>query len=344
MRQRMLSTTLTLWALAVLLVLLPHVAAQQSAKSEPLAEVDGETITAEEVEQALGAPLARLQEQIYTMKRQKLEALIAERLLAGEAAQRGITIPALLDAEVTGKVGLVTEQEIEAFYQANKGELKGEEATVREQIRAYLQNQKLTTQREAFLASLRSQAKVAVHLKAPPVFRAQVTAEGAPFKGGAKAPVTIVKFEDFHCPFCNRVQATLAELLGRYGEKVKLVHRDFPIDQLHPGARKAHEAARCANDQGKFWAYHDTLYANAPKASPEELKAYAREVGLDLPAFEQCLGSGTYQAAVQKDVEEGARAGVTGTPAFFINGRLLSGAQPLERFVQVIEDELARVR
>jgi protein-disulfide isomerase len=142
-----------------------------------------------------------------------------------------------------------------------------------------------------------------VHLKAPPVFRAEVAMDGAPFKGPATAPVTIVKFEDFHCPFCERVQPTLTEILSRYSDKVKLVHRDFPIDRLHPEASQAHEAARCANDQGKSWAYHDVLYANAPKGSPEQLKAYAQEVGLDLAAFEHCLNSGKYQAAVQQDVE-----------------------------------------
>lgn len=310
--------------------------------SELLAEVDGEVITAEEVEKVIGAQLWKLEEQIYRLKRQKLEALISERLLAKEAAKRGISVQGLLEAEVTAKVGPISEEEIETFYQANKAWLKGEEATVREQIRAHLRNQKLQARRKTFLESLRSQAKVVVYLQAPPVFRAEVAAEGAPFKGAKTAPVVIVKFEDFHCPFCKQVQATLEQLLARYSEQVKLVHRDFPIDQLHPQARKAHEAARCANDQGKFWAYHDQLYANAPKASPEDLKAYAQEVGLDLPAFEQCLNSRKYQAAVQKDVEEGTRVGVTGTPTFFINGRFLSGAQPLESFVRVIEEELAR--
>ena len=165
--------------------------------------------------------------------------------------------------------------------------------------------------------------------------------DGAPFKGTAKAPVTIVKFEDFHCPFCKQVQQTLAQLLSRYSKEVKIVHRDFPIDSLHPQARKGHEAARCANDQGKFWIYHDKLYANAPKADTEDLKAYAKEAGLDLVAFERCLSEGKYQGAVQKDVEEGTRIGVSGTPTFFINGRLFSGAQSLEAFVRVIEEELA---
>jgi protein-disulfide isomerase len=250
----------------------------------------------------------------------------------------------LLDAEVTGKVEPVREPEIETFYQANKAQLKGDEATVREQIRAHIQKQKLATQRGAFVQSLRSQANVVVHLKAPAVFRAEVGVDGAPFKGSATAPVTIVEFTDFHCPYCKRVLPTLGQLESQYGGKVKLVFRDYPIDNLHPTVRKAHEAARCAHDQGKFWAYHDAVFANAPKASPEQLKTYAQEVGLDVPAFEQCLSSGAYQAVVQRDVEEGTRVGVTGTPAFFINGRLVSGAQPLEGFVRVIEDELARAQ
>ena len=238
----------------------------------------------------------------------------------------------------------MTEQEIETLYNAHKTMLQGDEATVREQIRAQLQLQKLAAQRETFLKTLRSQAVVRVHLQTPPVFRATVNVDGAPFKGSATAPVTIVKFEDFHCPYCQRVQATFIELLAKYGDKVKLAHRDFPLDQLHPQARKAHEAARCAHEQGRFWVYHDVVYSNAPKASRENLKAYAQEVGLDVVAFEQCLSSGKYQAAVQKDVEEGTRLGVTGTPAFFINGRPLSGVQPVESFVQLIDDELARVQ
>ncbi len=317
-------------------------AGEKPSMSEPVAEVDGVLISNEEVEKSLGAPLAKLQEEIYQMKRQRVEALINEKLLAKEAAKSGMAVPALLDAEVTGKVGLVMEQEVETFYQANKGQFKGEAATVHEQIRAQLQNRKLTAAREAFLRTLRAQAQVAVHLKAPPVFRTQVRMDGGPAKGPATALVTIVKFEDFHCPFCKRVQPAFTELLSQYDGKLKLVHRDFPLDQLHPQARKAHEAGRCAEEQGKFWAYHDVLYANSPKASLEQLNAYAQEVGLDMTAFRQCMDNGKFQATVQQDVEEGTRAGVTGTPAFFINGRMLSGAQPVEKFVQMIDEELAR--
>ncbi len=329
---------------SLLLALTLPAAAETPAKTEPLAEVNGATITSVEVEQAIGAPLRRLEDQIYNLKRQKVETLIADRLLAQEAAKLGLTVQALLDAEVTAKVEPVSEQEVDAAYQAQKAQLKGDEATVRQQIRTRLQSQKLAARQRAFLESLRAQANIVVHLTAPPVFRAEVSADGALFKGPATAPVTVVEFTDFHCPFCKQVQPTLDQLMAKYEGKVKLVYRDFPIDQLHPQSRRAHEAARCANDQGKFWAYHDLLYANAPWASPEELKGYAKEAGLDLLAFEQCLSSRKYQAAVQKDIDEGNRAGVTGTPAFFINGRLLSGAHPLDSFVPLIEQELARAR
>jgi protein-disulfide isomerase len=312
------------------------------AAGDTLAEVDGVAVTSEEVEKTIAPQLSKLEEQIYNLKRQRVEALINEKLLAKEAAKRGVSIPGLLDAEVTSKVALVTEQEVEKVYQENRAQFKGEESNLREQIRSHLQNQKLTTKREEFLKSLRSQAKVVVNLSPPPVFRVAVPVDGAPFKGPAKAPVTIVEFSDFHCPFCRRVIPTLAQLESQYGEKIKLVFRDFPIEGLHPGAIKAHEAARCANEQGKFWSYHDKLFAAPSGSSPELFKGLAKELALDAVAFDTCLGSGKYQAAIKRDIEEGTRAGVTGTPAFFINGRLISGAQPLEAFARVIDDELAR--
>lgn len=332
-------TVYGLMFVSVLVALL--VIGYQAAVGEPLATIDQEVITSEEIEKSLGAQLSKLEEQIYDLKRQKLEEMISERVLAKEAAKRKISVPELLDAEVTTKVKLVTEQQIDAFYQANKERLKGDEANLRQQIRAYLQNQKLSQRRQEFLQALQSKAKVVVNLKPPPVFRAEVSADGPLSKGPKVAPVTIVKFEDFHCPFCKRAQPTLAELLSRYGKKVKLIHRDFPIDSLHPQARKAHEAARCASDQGKFWDYHDILYDNAPKASLDDLKAYAKQLGLSMAEFESCLTGGKYQAAVQADIDEGQRLGITGTPAFFINGRLLSGAQPLASFASLVDEELA---
>ena len=331
------------WGLILAATLSVSSVRAEAAATNPLAEVNGETITAEDLDRALGSKLAQLEEQIYSLKRQELDGLIAQRLFAQEAAKRGMSVPALLDTEVTAKVGLVTEKEIEDFYQENKAKLPaGEEATVRQQIRTHLQQRKLAAQRALFLESLRSQRKVVVHLQPPPVARVNVAIDGAPLRGAVDGPVTIVEFSDFECPFCKQVHTTLAQVMGRYVGKVRLAYRDFPIDLLHPQARRAAEAGRCAQDQGRFWDYHDVLFTQAPRLAPDDLKRYAQQVGLDAAKFETCLSSDTHKAAVQKDMDAGTKLGITGTPAFFINGRPLQGAQPLEAFARVIDDELAR--
>src|SRR5262245_6018545 len=311
--------------------------------AEPLAEVNGETITAKDLEGALGAKLSKLEEQIYDLKSRELDSLIAQRLFAQEAAKRGISVSALLDAEVTAKVSLVTEKEIEDFYQANKARMRGDDTEVRQKIRAFLQQQKLTARREAFVESLRSQGNVVVHLQPPPASLVEVSIDGAPIRGAADAPVTVVEFSDFECPFCKQTHPTLKQLLERYPGKVRLAYRDFPLDSIHPQARRAAEAARCAQEQGKFWEYHDVLFTQSPQLAPEDLRRYAAQMGLDVTKFDGCLSTGVHKAAVQRDLDEGNRLGITGTPAFFINGRTLSGAQPLEAFTRLIDQELARI-
>ena len=130
--------------------------------------------------------------------------------------------------------------------------------------------------------------------------------------------------------------------MERYAGKVRLAYRDYPLENIHPLARRAAEAAQCARDGGKFWEYHDVLFAQSPKLAPDDLKRYAREVGLEAEKFDACLAGGTHKAAVQKDIDEATRLGINGTPAFFINGRMLTGAQPVEAFARIIDDELAR--
>jgi protein-disulfide isomerase len=334
----------TLLLTVVAISLTNGAASAQAPAQQPLAEVDADTITADEIDKPIAAQIGKLQEQIYNLRRQRLENAIRQKLLEKEAARRGLTVPKLLDLEVTSKVGLVSEDEVETFYQANKARLGPDETTAREQVRNHLQSQKLAAARDAYVGTLRSKAKVTVNLAPPPVLRVQVATDGAPAKGSPKAPVTIVEFSDFLCPFCKRVLPTLDSITQRYGDRVRLVFRDYPIDAIHPGASKAHVAARCANEQGKFWAFHDLLFDKAPRASDADVKGFARQLGMDASAFDACLASGKYEAAIRKDIEDGSRLGVTGTPAFFINGRLVTGAQPLDAFTQVIDDELARAK
>jgi protein-disulfide isomerase len=315
--------------------------AQAAASSdEILATVEGEPITAGEVRKALGQNLSKLEEQAYELKKRQVEDLIAEKLLAAEAARRGTTVEALVQQEVTAHVAPVTDSEIAAFVTANRSRIPGDPAQFTDKIRNYLGAQRSASQRQTFVSTLRAKAKVEMHLAAPPVFRAAVVTDGAPVRGDVKAPITIVEFSDFHCPFCRTVQPTLTQLLAKYPGQVRLVYKHLPLDSLHPQARRASEAAWCAQEQGRFWEFHDRVYAAGPDASDAALAKLATDASLDKAALNTCLASGKAAAAIQKDVDEGAGHGIDGTPGFFVNGRFLSGNQPMAAFENIIQEEL----
>jgi protein-disulfide isomerase len=316
----------------------------QRGNGAKLAEVDGQSILISDLQQYAGRELSAQRENLYKLEKQKLDEYIDAFLLTQEAKKRGVSVEALLDQKVNSKIMPVGDDEIAAFYKLEKARIPVDLDKVREQIRGYLRNQKIEAQKVLFFKSLRSKAKVVTYLKPPPAFRAELSVAGEPFKGSEKAQVTIVKFEDFQCPFCKQVQPTFHELLSRYNGKVRLVHKDFPLESIHPQARQAAEAARCAYEQGKFWEYHDKLYANSPKASADDLKSYAKEVGLNVDSFDRCLATGKYRAIVQQDLNEGTQLGLTGTPTFFFNGREISGNQPLAAFEAIIDEELASAK
>ena len=183
----------------------------------------------------------------------------------------------------------------------------------------------------------------------PPDVTAQVSVSGNPMLGNPEAPLTVIEFSDYQCPYCRKfVETTLPALKTEYIDtgKIRYIFRDFPLDRLHPQARKAAEAAHCAGDQGKYWQMHDVLFQQQKTLQTEHLKAYARSLDLDLHAFDDCLQQGKYTAEVQKDHEDAVAAGVQGTPSFFlgktqaddtIQGIFIKGAQPATAFRQVIE-------
>lgn len=315
-------------------------ACRSSNDSEKIAEIEGRIVTRAEIDRVAGKSLANAREQLYKLERQKLEEYIGATLLAQEAEKRKVSVSTLLEQEVNSKITPITEEEIQRFYKSHKDRLPVELAKVHDQIRGHLHEQEIAARKMEFFKALRSKAKVTTYLKPPPIQRAQVSTNGASFKGTEKAQVTIVKFEDFECPFCKNVQPTLAQVLKRYNGRVRVVHKDLPLEAIHPQAQLAAEGARCAGDQGKFWEYHDTLYTKAPKLAAVDLKEYAKDMGLDTAKFDQCLDNRKFKAAVQKDLSEGAQLGLTGTPTFFINGREISGALPLESFAAIIDEEL----
>lgn len=305
--------------------------------AQPVATINGQSISESELASSVEGQLRQLRRQEYEAKRSALEDLINKRLVESEAQARGTTSERLL-AEVDAKAGPPTDGEVEAFYLAQRDRINRPLESVKPQIRKTLQQMKLQQVREDFYLGLREKGKVAILLRPPKV---AVSIDPARVRGDARAPVTIVEFSDFQCPFCQRVQPTLQEILAKYPGKVNLAYRDFPLVQIHPNAHRAAEASRCAGEQGKFWEYHDVLYVNITKLAEDDLAEHAKSVGLDGLKFAMCLSSGRYRASVDEDMRAGANTGVTGTPAFIVNGVVLEGAQPMSAFQEVIDAELA---
>lgn len=306
-------------------------------RAKVVAEVDGKPITEEALMAKIRGQLVRLEAQIYDVKQRGLDAMIRELLLENAAAEKGLTTVELLEQEVDSKLAEPTQLEIEAFYQGQKDKLNQPLEEVKGRIIQALKQAKETEATRAYLQALQAKAKVAVYLQPP---RAEVSLDGAPVKGVKEAPVTIVEFSDFQCPFCKKSKSVTKQVLQQYSGKVKLAFRDFPIRNIHPLAQKAAEAARCAGEQGKYWEYHDLLFGKAPDLEVFQLKQYAAALGLDSARFHECLQGGKYAALVEKDLQDGIQLGVSSTPTFFVNGRPVIGAQPFSAFEKIIEEEL----
>ncbi len=268
-----------------------------------------------------------------------LESLVQKELMKREAEERSIGVEELLEAEVQSKVVQPGEKEISSLYETNKKRLGKPLKEVEPQIRKYLEQQSYNQNHQLFVARLKEKYSVEYLLQPP---RADVAFEGSPSEGPRDAPVTLVEFSDFQCPYCSRIQPALKQIKDTYGEKVRLVFRQFPLNSIHPQAQKAAEASLCANDQGRFWEMHDKLFETDTSLKVDDIRERATSLELNLEEFSQCLDSGKYAATVQQDVLDGVKAGVTGTPALFINGLSFSGARSFEKISEAIEVELQK--
>ncbi|XXF80390.1 thioredoxin domain-containing protein [Myxococcaceae bacterium GXIMD 01537] len=312
----------------------------EAAADTVIATFGDQKVTMGELNDRIKEPLANLDKQKYQLRKQGLEGFVVEKLVQAEAKKRGMTEEQYLKAEIDDKVPAPPEEKVKELFEGAKERLPPGTTldTMRPQIVEYLTGQQKQERAKALFDELKKNNNVKFMLPAPPVQRQNVAATG-PSKGPANAPITIVEFSDFECPFCSRAIGTVDEVVKKYGDKVRLVFRQFPLS-FHPHAQKAAEAALCANDQGKFWEYHDVLFQNQKALEVENLKKYAADLKLDTAKFNACLDSNEKAATVKADMDEGQKAGVTGTPAFFINGVPLSGAVPAEEFTAVIDAEL----
>ena len=312
-----------------------------AAADEPLATVGERVFTRSEIAAKVKAKLIEVEAQRDEIMREGLDEAVAEELMKREAEARKITPAQLEKDEIDSKVPAPDDATIQKVYDENKDELQGQTLEqVKPQIVEYLKNEQSEGRKAAFIEELKGKYKASVKLRPPTV---QVATAGRPEHGNAKAAVTIISFSDYECPFCKRGEDSIQKVVETYGDKVRVVFRDYPLP-FHPHARPAAEAAACANAQGKFWDYHKKLFANQSALADDNLKAYAKDLGLDTAKFDECFAKKQFKDNIDKDIADGGEAGVNGTPAFFINGRSLSGAQPFEKFKEIIDEELASAK
>lgn len=311
------------------------------------ARMGDRTFTVRELDEAWKASDAKskaeAEQAIYDGRKGALDRLVAEMLVEQAAKARGVGADKYMADEVAKRVKPVTDADISAFFKANTGQMQGRPLEdVSSSIRGFLEEQQEEAAYTAIIAGLRKgAAPVKVQLEPP-----RVTVSIAPHdpaRGPATAAVTLVEFSDYQCPFCSRVTPTLKRLRETYGERLRIVWKDFPLYDIHPLAQKAAEAAWCAGEQGKYWEFHDRLFVNQSTLGSEGLKQHATAVGLEPKGFATCLESGRFADRVKEGAAMGRELGVDSTPTAFINGRRLTGAHPYEAFAEIIDEELARV-
>jgi protein-disulfide isomerase len=317
--------------------------ARTQAPSDVVATVGSASITLGQLdEKALELPAGnfgsmKLSLAIYEARRAAADEIIGNLLMDQEAKRLGIDPAKLTQEQIAAKVTPVTEADVSAWFRANPQRVQGATLDqVRAPITQLLQQERTQAARDTYLDTLKAKTPVRVTLEPP---RQTVSAGKSPAKGGANAQVEVIEFADFQCPFCLAAAPTVKRVVETYGDRIRLVYRNYPLPN-HPQAQPAAEAAQCANEQGKFWPYHDRLFAEAGKLMDEDLKKAAADLGLDAARFNACVDERRYKSVVEADQKAGNEAGVNGTPAFFVNGRLLSGAQPFEAFKRVIDEEL----
>ncbi|MFW6084234.1 MAG: thioredoxin domain-containing protein [Gemmatimonadota bacterium] len=309
-----------------------------------LATIDGEEIGFDDLP-ATTADELRTLENSYRQQRHAildaaLDEALADRMLAREAEARGMSPAEVVAAEV-GTPTEPTDAEVETWYRQNESRLQGRTLDqLREQIREFLRQSRAEDATQALDERLREKYDVRVRLDP---FRIAFDNEGSPTLGADAAAVTLVEFSDFECPFCGRFVPTLKRVEEEYGNRVRIVYRQFPIPSLHPNAFKAAEASLCAHEQGEFWDYHDVLFEEQQRLTVRDLKEKAGRLGLDRDEFDTCLDTGRYVEQVQSDQAAGESAGVTGTPALFVNGiPIPGGAVEFDVLAAELDAELAR--
>jgi len=300
-------------------------------------EVDGAKFTAADVQRTKGAGLFQARNTLFEAEKRAADDFINDYLLERQAKKENLSVADLLKRHVDSVADKVpSEEALRVFYDGvDTTELF---EAVREKIIDSIRQRRGAKAKTAYLQSLRSQAVISVRLSAP---RVNIGLENTPLRGNTDAPVKVVEYADYECPYCQQIQPAIAKLEADFKGKIVFAYKDVPLPN-HANAQKAAEATRCAAAQGKYWEFHDLLFASK-QYDLAMLKEHARTLKLDGPAFGKCLDSGSTAELIKAHVAEAQAVALPGTPGFFVNGRFVSGAVDFDTLRRVVEEELQAV-
>jgi protein-disulfide isomerase len=315
---------------------------KQAPKEGIAAKIGDVEITNAELHDGIESELFEAESKLFEIKFNKLKSMLLQRYMDKDSRKQGLSNDEFLEKYIAKGV-VISDKEIDAFIKDQNIPSEHINPQVREKIKSYLEVERKKEAVDKWLAEQTKKTPVEVYIQKPrrPTFPVEVGS--APFTGGKDAKVTIIEFSDFQCPFCAKGADIVKEIKKKYGNKVKVAFKNFPLP-FHNHAEKAAVAGLCANEQGMdyFWKMHDEMFANQDSLDDSGLKEKAKKIGLKLDAFEKCLAENKFLPQVKADMEEGKKIKVKSTPTFFINGQLINGAQPMEVFAELIDEELSR--
>lgn len=313
------------------------------APKEGLAAKIGDVeVTNAEVADGIESEIYEAEQKLFEIRFNKLKGIIIEKMIAGDSRKGNLSADEFLTKYISKDV-MISEKEIDAFIKDQSIPAEHINPQIREKIKSYLEMERKKEAVDKWIAEQTKKTNVDIYLAKPRRPSFEINVGDAPAVGNSDAKVTVVEFSDFQCPFCAKGADIIKSLKKKYGNKVRFVFKNFPLP-FHNQAEGAAVAGLCANEQSTdlFWKMHDAMFADQTKLDVDSLKATAKKNGVKADQFNKCLDENKYLAKVQADMEEGRKIKVKSTPTFFINGQLINGAQPLEVFTEIIDEELSR--
>lgn len=306
------------------------------------ASIAGDKVMVKDLEAGIESDLYDAEIKVYEIKMGKLQSMLLERFMNADPNKKGLSNDEYLNKYIAKDIK-VSENDIANFVKEKQIPQEQVNPEIKERIKQYIEMEAKKNAVDKWLAEKTKKSPVEVYLQKPqrPVFDVQI--KNAPQKGNENAKITVVEYSDFQCPFCSRAAKIITELEKKYGNKLKVVFKNYPLP-FHNQAKIAAEAAQCANEQGVkyFWKLHDAMFADQTKLDRDNLFATAKKIGLKEDAFKVCLDSGKLRSVIESDIAEGQKLGIKSTPTFFINGKIINGAQPIEVFTEVIDEDLSK--